>query len=164
MWEKQSLPQKSHLCVVSCRLELLHSFLQALLSTSAFTSFFSPVLRCWFRVLHIMRSAARSRKDSVLMSKRHTQSTRLLLNPNPASFCDSTDRTGHSFHGLAVHQCGHRSRLVAFRRLGYRGLQTRKVYLDYITCLRYTILVSIPRYVLFGLVTLSSYPVYHFEY
>ena len=44
MWEKQSLPQKSHLCVVSGLLELLCSFLRALLPVSAFTSFFSPVL------------------------------------------------------------------------------------------------------------------------
>ena len=58
MWEKQSLPQKSHLFVVSGLLELLRSFLQALFPTSAFTSFSSPVLRCWCRVLlHITRSA-----------------------------------------------------------------------------------------------------------
>ena len=60
MWEKQSLPQKSHLCVVSGLLELLRSFLQALFPTSAFTSFSFPDLKCWFRVLlHIMRSAAK---------------------------------------------------------------------------------------------------------
>ena len=38
MWEKQSLPQKSHLCVVPGLLELLRSFPRALLSASAFTS------------------------------------------------------------------------------------------------------------------------------
>ena len=44
MWEKQCLPQKSHLCVVSGLLELLRSFLRALLPASAFTSFFFPCL------------------------------------------------------------------------------------------------------------------------
>ena len=63
MWEKQSAAN-SHLCVVSGLLGLLGSFLHTLLATSAFTSFFSPVLRCWFRVLlHIMRSAARPSQD-----------------------------------------------------------------------------------------------------
>ena len=38
MWEKQSLPQKSHLCVVSGLLELLRSFLRALLPASAFST------------------------------------------------------------------------------------------------------------------------------
>ena len=47
MWEKQCLPQKSPLCVVSGLLELLHSFLQAL-PASASTSFSSHDLRCWF--------------------------------------------------------------------------------------------------------------------
>ena len=45
------------------------SFCRPLFPTSAFTSFYSPFLRCWFRVLlHIVRSAARSSQDSVLMS------------------------------------------------------------------------------------------------
>ena len=39
---------KSRLCVVSGLLELLHSFLRALFPTSAFISFSSPDLRCWF--------------------------------------------------------------------------------------------------------------------
>ena len=46
VWEKQSLPQKSHLCVVSGQLELLRSFLGTLFPTSGFTSFLSPDLRC----------------------------------------------------------------------------------------------------------------------
>ena len=67
--ETISAAKKSHLCVVAGLLELLRSFLQALFPTSTFTSFSSPVLTCWFRVLlHIMRSAARSSLDSVLMS------------------------------------------------------------------------------------------------
>ena len=48
MWECQSLLQTSHLCVVSGRMELLHSFLRAGLSASAAISLSSPVLRCCF--------------------------------------------------------------------------------------------------------------------
>ena len=44
MWEKQSLPRKSHLFVISGLLGLLRFFLRALLPASAFTSFFPPVL------------------------------------------------------------------------------------------------------------------------
>ena len=43
------LLQKSHLCMVSGLLELLRSFLQALLPTSAFTSLFSPVIQLTYR-------------------------------------------------------------------------------------------------------------------
>ena len=48
MWECQSLLQTSHICVVSGRMELLHSFLRAGLSASAAISLSSPVLRCCF--------------------------------------------------------------------------------------------------------------------
>ena len=42
MRERQTLPQRSHLCVVSGLLELLPSFLHIPLSSAAFISFSSP--------------------------------------------------------------------------------------------------------------------------
>ena len=48
MWEKQTLPQRLHLCVVSGVLELMRFFLQALFSTSVFTSFSSPDVQSAF--------------------------------------------------------------------------------------------------------------------
>ena len=52
---RNNLCRKSRICVwsVVCGLlELLRSFLQVLVPTTAFTSFSSLVLRCWFRVWH----------------------------------------------------------------------------------------------------------------
>ena len=67
--QKKKKKKKSHLCVVSGLLELLCSFLRALLPTSVFNSFSSPDLRCWFRaLLRLMRSATRYSQCSVIMS------------------------------------------------------------------------------------------------
>ena len=78
----------SHLCVVSSLWELLRSFLRTIFPTSVFTSFSSPDLRCWFRVLlHLMRSAARSSQDSVLMlSALHVSLVDILVAQLSATF------------------------------------------------------------------------------
>ena len=69
---RNNLCRKSCICVWSLVCwSCCAPFCRPFFSTSAFTSFSSPVLKCWFRVLlhmHIMRSAARSSQDSVLMS------------------------------------------------------------------------------------------------
>ena len=38
----------------------------------------------------------------------------------------------------------HNFKMSNYKRLRFLGLRTRKAYLDYITCLRYTILVRKP--------------------
>ena len=59
MREWLSSSHKSPMCVVvSGMLELLRSFLNAWFSTATVNGFSSPPLRCWLRVLHLLRSVA----------------------------------------------------------------------------------------------------------
>ena len=55
--------------MVSGLLELLRSFLRIRLSSAAFISFSSPVMRCWYMVLlNLVRSAAKPSHDAALPS------------------------------------------------------------------------------------------------
>ena len=86
--------------------------------TSAFISFSSPDLRCWFRVLlHLMRSAARSSQDSMLMSSafmsllqtslKHSCGQPLILLPdaNSPNSCQINKWTLKMYNSFFVWEC-----------------------------------------------------------